>query len=141
MTGHLRPRSGYLAITLLFAIVTLAALGACGGSSQPAYCGDRTNLQNSVKGLPGAITSGGLSSLKSQLTTIQSQATSLVNSAKKDFPSETSAITSAMNALKGSVQALPSSPSVTELASVATDASTLLTSVNNFVNATKSKCS
>src|SRR5580700_1156993 len=104
MSAHLRPRSGYVAITVVvLAFVTLVALGACGGNSKPAYCGDRTNLQNSVKGLPGAITSGGVSSLKSQLTTIQSQATSLVNSAKNDFPSETSAITSAMNALKGSV--------------------------------------
>jgi hypothetical protein len=42
MSAHLRPRSGYVAITVVvLAFVTLVALGACGGNSKPAYCGDR----------------------------------------------------------------------------------------------------
>jgi hypothetical protein len=138
-----RPRLCWRAAgTLVFlAAVTMGALAGCGSSSKPAYCGERTNLQNSVKELPSAVTSGGLSSLKSQLSTIQSQASSVVDSAKQDFPSESSAVSTAVSALQQSVQALPSSPSAADLVSVGKDAAGLVTAVNNFVDATNSKCS
>ena len=32
----------------------LIALAGCGSSSKPAYCSDRTNLENSIKNLPSA---------------------------------------------------------------------------------------
>jgi len=85
----------------------VVALAGC-GSSKPAYCTDRTNLNNSVKGLTSLTASSGISGLKSQVNTIQSHATTLVSSAKSDFPSQTSAITSLVDALKTGVPQLRS---------------------------------
>src|SRR6476620_11301758 len=76
-------------LLVLAAVAAMIALAGC-SSSKPAYCTDRTNLENSVKGL----TSAGISGLKSQLKQVQSDASTLVSSAKGDFPDETSAITS-----------------------------------------------
>jgi hypothetical protein len=121
---------------VLAAAAAVIALAGC-GSSKPGYCTDRTNLQNSVKGL----TSSGISGLKSQLKQIQSDATTLVSSAKSDFPSETSAITSSVNALKSSVAALPSSASAAQIATVTKDAASVVSSVKSFVDASNSKCS
>src|ERR1700746_3568030 len=120
---------------VLAAAATAVALAGC-GSSKPAYCTDRTNLQNSVKGL----TSSGISGIRSQLTQIQSDATTLVNSAKSDFPSETGAITSSVNALKRFVAALPSSPSAAQIAIVTKDAASVVSSVKSFSDASNSKC-
>jgi hypothetical protein len=117
------------------AAVAVVALAGC--SSKPAYCTDRTNLQNSVKGL----TSAGISGLKTQVKQIQSDATTLVNSAKSDFPTETSAITSSVDALKNSLAALPSSPSAVQIATVTQNASSVVSSVKTFVDASNSKCS
>ena len=122
------------------AAVGLVALPGC-GSSKPAYCTDRTNLENSVKGLSSLTVSGGLSGVQAQLQKIQSDATALVNSAKSDFPTETSAITSSVNAFKNAVKALPSSPSAGQIATVVSDASNVVSSVTSFVNASKDKCS
>ena len=118
------------------AAAAVVALGGC-SSSKPAYCTDRTNLQNSVKGL----TSDGVSGLKSHIQQIQSDATTVVNSAKSDFPNETSAITSSVDALKTSLSDLPSNPSATQIATVASNAASVVTSVKNFVDASNSKCS
>jgi len=122
------------------AAATVVALAGC-GSGKPAYCTDRTNLQNSVKGLTSLNTSSGLSGLKSQVNQIQSDATTLVNSAKSDFPNETSAITSSVNTLKNSVAALPSSPTAAQIATVSKDAASVVSSVKTFTDASSSKCS
>ena len=120
---------------------TLIALAGCGSSSKPAYCTDRTNLENSVKGLTSLSVSSGVSGLKSQLTTIASDATSVVNSAKGDFPSQTSAVKTSVDALQSAVKALPSSPSATQVAGIATGAASVVSSVTSFTDASKSKCS
>ena len=125
------------------AAVPLAVLaGAVGvaacGSSKPAYCDNRTKLENSVKNLS---VSGGLSSLKTQAQTIETQATNLVSSAKGDFPTETSAITSSVDKLKTTIESFPSSPSVSDLATAASAAKSVVDSVTAFVSSTKSKCS
>ena len=134
-----RARRGGAWAQLLLVVAAAAAVIALAGcsSSKPAYCTDRTNLQNSVKGL----TSAGISGVKSQLKQIQSDATTVVSSAKGDFPSETSAITSSVNTLKNSVAALPSSPSAVQVATVGRDAAGVVSSVKSFVDATNSKCS
>lgn len=137
---RLRRRSPWLALTVLAAVAVLV-LSGCGSSSKPAYCSSRTNLENSVKGLSNLNPSSGLSGLKSQLQKIQSAATALVSSAKSSFPSETSAIKSSATTLESAVKGLPSSPSTSQIAAVASDAQALVTSVTNFYNATKSKCS
>jgi len=122
------------------AAATVVTLAGC-SSSKPAYCTDRTNLNNSVKGLTSLTASSGVSGLKSQVNTIQSDATALVNSAKSDFPSQTSAITSSVDALKSAVAALSSSPSAAQIATVTTDAASVVSSVKSFSDASSSQCS
>ena len=56
----------------IVAAVALPAAAGCGGSSKPSYCSDRSYLENSVKGLTSAATSGDVSALKSQVATIKS---------------------------------------------------------------------
>jgi hypothetical protein len=129
--------AGWLRGPLAFAIAAgLVALSGC--SSTPAYCSDRTNLQNSVKELN---VSGGISGLKSQVAQIQSDATALVGSAQGDFPSQTSAITSSVDALKRSVTALPSSASVGQLVTIIKDAASVTSSVRSFMDASNAACS
>jgi len=125
---------------VIAAAATAIALAGC-SSSKPAYCTDRTNLQNSIKGLTSLTLSSGVSGLKTQVSQIQSDATTVVNSAKSDFPTETSAITSSVNALKSSVAALSASPSAAQIATVTKDAASVVSSVKNFVDASNSKCS
>jgi hypothetical protein len=139
--GHTRSQarqgSAWAWVLLVLAAATaVIALAGC-GSSKPAYCSDRTNLQNSVKGL----TSAGISGLKTQITQVESDASTVVNSAKSDFPSETSAITSSVDALKSSLAALPSSPSAAQVVIVGRDAASVVSSVKSFVDASNSKCS
>jgi hypothetical protein len=122
-------------------LATTAVLAIAGcGSSKPAYCTDRTNLENSIKGLTSLNASSGLSGLQAQLQKIQTDANAAVNSAKGDFPNETSALKSSVTSLESAVKGVTSSPTPSQIASIATAASGLVTAVNNFVNATKSKC-
>jgi hypothetical protein len=122
------------------AAVALIALAGC-GSSKPSYCSTRTSLENSVKNLPSSVSSSGISSLQTQVKTIENQATTLVNQAKSDFPSETSAVKSSVDTLSSAVKALPSNPSATQLAAIAADSASVVSSVNKFFDASKSKCS
>ena len=142
ISGRSRPcRSGASTwIPRAFAAAAVVvALTSC-SSSKPAYCTDRANLQNSVKGLTSLNASSGVGGLKSQVDRIQSDATAVVNSAKGDFPSQTSAITSSVDALKGSLAALSSSPSAVDIATVTKDAASVVSSVKSFMDASNSKC-
>jgi hypothetical protein len=139
MTGaRLRSKR---ALAACVAVLALVVVTGCGGSSKPAYCASRSNLENSVKGLTDLNVSSGLSGLQAQLTKIQSDANAVVNSAKGDFPNETSAIKSSVNALADTIKAFPSSPSAGEIATLARQAAGAVTAVQNFINSTSSKCS
>jgi hypothetical protein len=135
-----RPRFGRALAACVLAFCLAAATG-CGSSGKPAYCTDRANLENSIKGLTDLNASSGLSGLKSQLTKIQSDSKALVNSAKGDFPKETSAIQSSVSSLAGTIKAFPSNPSATEIATLATQASRAVTAVQSFYDSSSSKCS
>ena len=128
-----------------FAVATLlvcapVALSACGGGSKPGYCSDRSQLESSIKDLASFNPSQGLSGLQSQLRTIQSNANALVASARADFPSQTSAIKTSIDAFASDIRALPSSPSAGQIASLASDASSVVSAVRGFADATKSAC-
>jgi len=115
------------------------ALAGC-GSSKPAYCADRANLQNAVHGLSSLTVGSGVSAWESQAQKVDTAATALVSSAKSDFPSQTSAITSSVTALKSSVAALRASPSAATIATAAQDGAGVKTSVQSFTSATSSQC-
>lgn len=126
-------------MTVAAVAVAIAATG-CGSSSKPSYCGKLSDLQSSVKDLPSATTSGGVSGLRSQLATVESDARAVVDAARSDFPSETAALSGSVAQLNVSVRALPSNPSASQLAGVAANASAVVTSVKGFASATSSKC-
>jgi len=122
-------------------IVTLGlGVAGCGGSSKPAYCSDRTTLQNDANNVKSSVSGGDLSSLLSQVTTIKSDATALVNAAKTDFPSQTSAIKTSVDTLATAVNALPSSPSASQIASLAVDVASVVSTIKGFSDATSSTC-
>lgn len=133
------PAVRLLAVALAAALLLGAA--GCGGSSKPGYCADRTRLENDVKGLASLSLSSGVSGLQAQLKTIQSDANALVASARSDFPTETGAVRTSVDTLVNSIRALPSNPSAAQVASLATDASSVVNAVRGFLDATKSKCS
>jgi hypothetical protein len=141
-SGRSRAREGGTWARVLLACALAIGIVATAGcsSSKPAYCTDRSNLQNAVNGLKGLTASSGASAWKSQVQMVQSAATALVNSAKSDFPSQTSAITSSVDALKSSVAALSSSPSAAAVVTVTADASSVQSSVKSFTDATSSQC-
>ena len=128
-----------VALVVLTAVAVIAVAGC--GSSKPAYCSARTNLENSVKGLTSLNSSSGISGLQTQLTKIESDATSLVNAAKSDFPTQTSAVKTSVDTLQTAVKALPSSPSAAQIAAIAADSVSVVNSVKSFVDTSKSKCS
>lgn len=126
------------------AVVALVALAGCGGSSsssKPAYCSARTDLQNSIKGVTDLSPSSGVSTLQAEFHKVKTAADKVVTQAKSDFPNETSAIKSSVDSLTSAVNALTSNPSAGQIVSVTTAASTALSSVQSFLDASKSKCS
>ena len=122
------------------ALLALVALSAC-GSSKPAYCSSRTNLENSVKGLASLNASSGISGLKAQLGKVQSDVNTVVSQAKSDFPSQTSALKSSVDSFSTAINGLSGTPSASQIGALATSASSVATSVKAFVDATSSKCS
>ncbi len=143
-TGQAGRRAGRRARRVCLALavgVALVGAAGCGSSSKPAYCKDRSTLESSIKALPGLVKSADLSGLQTQLTTIQADATTLASSAKSDFPSQSSAVKSSVDTLKTAVDGLPSSPSASQIAPVALDAATVVSSISDFTKATDSKCS
>jgi hypothetical protein len=125
---------------VLCAVAVVFAVAACGGSSKPQYCSDRSSLEKTVKSIPGMVTSKDISGLQSVGTKLQNEANTLVSSAKSDFPQQTSAIKSSINSLESALKALPSSPSASDYVNVATAAVGAVSSVSSFVSATSSKC-
>jgi hypothetical protein len=121
------------------ALVAAIGLSAC-GSSKPAFCTNRTNLENSITGLSSIHSVSELSALQGKIKTIETEATTLVNSAKSEFPSETSALKSSVEALESAVKGLSSSPTPGQIATVVSSATSAVNSFESFRSATKSKC-
>jgi hypothetical protein len=121
-------------------VAVLVAASGCGGSSKPAYCSDRAQLQKSVDDLKGIVGSSGLSGLQLQLSTVRRNATTLAEDAKSDFPTETSALKSSVDALTAAVKALPASPSTVQVTAVALDVSAVVSNAKTLSKATTSAC-
>jgi hypothetical protein len=142
--GPIRPRRSRLAgLTLIVATCLIGAvlLSAC-GSSKPSYCSSVSNLEKSVSDLKSVnVVSSGTSGLSSALQKVESSAKSVVSDAKGDFPTETSDVTNSLNALSTSVKQISGTPSAGAIAQIATQVNASVSAIQNFVNATKSKCS
>ena len=125
-----------------FAAASVVALPLT-GCGEPDYCSDRSNLEQSVKGLTDVqlTESGGVDRLKSQLDKVQSDAKQVASSAKSDFPSETDQLESSVSTLEKSVQALPPSPSPEELKGLAPEVTAVAGASRKLTTATGSECS
>jgi hypothetical protein len=138
-----RRRSRPAGLTLIAATCLIAAvlLSAC-GASKPSYCSSVSNLEKSVGDLKSVnVISGGTSGLSSALQKVQSSAKTAVSDAKSDFPSQTTDVTNSLSALSNSVKQISGTPSAGAIAQIATQVSASVSAIQNFVNATKSKCS
>jgi hypothetical protein len=125
-----------------FAAASVVALPLT-GCGEPDYCSDRSNVEQSVKGLTDLqlTESGGVDRLKSQVDKVQSDAKQVASSAKSDFPSETDQLESSVSTLERSVQALPPSPSSEELKGLAPEVTAVAGASRKFTTATGSECS
>ena len=129
---------------MVLAVLGLAA-GGCGGGggggTKPEYCSKLGDLESSVRELGDVqIATGGRDAVEAALTKVETNARSTVAAAKSDFPSETSAITESISSLKTSTRKLAASPTPQQGGPVALAITAVVTSVNNFADATKSEC-
>jgi hypothetical protein len=132
----------WAARSVCIAALALVALAGCGGSSsKPAYCSARADLENSINGVSSLSPSSGASALEAQFQKVKTDANKVVTQAKSDFPTQTSAIKSSVDALTSAVNALTANPSATQIATVTSAASTAVSSVKSFLDASRSKCS
>ena len=127
-------------VLVLLVLAVSGALAGCGGSSKPAYCSSLEHLRNSVKDLPTNILHTGTQGIESAFAKVQKEAHNVVDHAKGDFPTETSALRSSVDALSSTVNELKHSPSVGTATRLPGEVSALVTAVDSFVSATRSKC-
>ncbi|WCB95207.1 hypothetical protein DSM104299_03950 [Baekduia alba] len=123
------------------AVAAAALLAACGNSSsdKPGYCGDRSDLQQSVSDLK-SVNLTSVSAIQTQLTKVNDSAKALVASAKDDFPQQTSALRTSVSALDTSVKTLASAPSAAGAVQVGQNVASVVTAAQGFQDATKDKC-
>jgi prophage DNA circulation protein len=133
------PHRQLIGIILVVLILVAVLLAGC-GSSTPAYCSKVSDLKKSVQDAAKLETlKKGTSGVSSAVENVRNAANGVVSAAKSDFPGETSALTSAVDTLSKSAQQLSSSPAAT-LATLPGNLAAATTAVNNFANATSSKC-
>jgi len=133
---HLRVPMGALVVaTALF-------LMACGdGDSEPAYCSNVSELEESVGEVGDVkLEAGAVATLQSDLKAVQSNANEVVSSAKEDFPDETNAVESAVSKLSTTIEQLPPSPTAQQLLPLASEVSAVVTTSKDLVSATQSAC-
>jgi ABC-type sugar transport system substrate-binding protein len=132
--GLSRPAARLFLVAL--AAATGFAVAGC-GSSKPAYCDPIGKLKTSVSNLN---VSEGVSGLETQISKIADDAHSAVSSAKSDFSGQTSAIDTAIAKLRDDLANVKSTPSASTLTTLASAAGGVVSSVDDLVSATKSKC-
>lgn len=138
--GLTRGRAALAAAVLSGALLLAACGSSASSTAKPAFCSNVTALKKSISDLPTAVT-GGVSSLKTQLTTIEGQVASIVPSAKSDFPSETQALSNSLATLETQIKHLSASPTVPQIAAVGLQAENTVKAAQSLITATKSKCS
>lgn len=139
-SSRTRPRRAGAGLSLAaVTVVAAASLTGC-GTTPPAYCSARTDLENAVKGLPEAAKTGGVSGLQSQLKTVEADANTVIDKAKSDFPTQTEALKSTIGQFKTSIQTAGTSPSAADLAPIVLNATAVVNAVKAFTGATKDKC-
>jgi hypothetical protein len=140
MQPRTRKHARRASILACGALAVVLAAG-CGDSDKPGYCSDLAKLQTDVKGVSSALSDGGVTGLKTQLSHVKADAVTLVSSAKSDFPDETAALDSSVTTLESSIKALPSqTPSAAQIAGLATEAAAVVTAATDLAGATKDAC-
>lgn len=137
-----KPIKILLPVLLAGLVLSSGALATSGcSSSKPAYCGDRDQLEQSVKGLTDISPSAGsVSAYQDQLNEIQDNAGKTLDSARQDFPEETDAVESSIGRLADTIENLPKSPSTSDILMIVGEGASLASAVQQFNQATKSAC-
>lgn len=122
--------------------IALAAAGCGGGSSsKPAYCQDRTKLQQSLGELKNLdVRTQGVSAATAKLKQVETDANALVASTRKEFAPQASALKSSLSTLESAVRSAAASPSAQTVGAAATALSGVGTAFTDLSNAVKSKC-
>lgn len=148
----MRPRSSSAAPTarrpprwrawLLVAGALAGGVAACGGAdADPAYCQDRTALEQSLRDLGDVdLQAGGLDALTDQLRAVQRDADQLASSARDEFAPQASALRAATARLEDSVRATVADPTADRISATAADASDVVTAFGDLSDAIGSRC-
>ena len=86
MSSNSRIATG--ALVLALAVVPLA----CGGSSQPAFCGDGDNFRQSVAGFGDSLKTLDPPAIQVAGENLKASGVAMVDAARSDYPDETAAI-------------------------------------------------
>jgi hypothetical protein len=139
MVSYRPSASSRVAVPVVAALLCLALLSACGGSSKPAYCAQIDALKKSVSSV-NASTITSPSTLLSTFNQVKAEATALASTAKSAFPKEIAALQSSLAAVSKSIQQLTTSPA-TAAAALLGQAETAIGAAKDLENAAKSSCS
>lgn len=135
-----RSCSADRAIVLVILAAVAAGLG-CGGDDQPAYCSDLSELEQSVRDLGDVdVVGGGLDAVREAVNRVDENAGAVVDSAQDEFPEETDAIRQSTSDLSDTVGELTDSPTAQEGARLVGDVEAVVSSVDGFVDETRSEC-
>ncbi len=132
-----------LTVTALLAGLVLsgASLTSTGCSSNPAFCADRDQLEQSVSDLSKIqLNSDAGTALQQQIQVIETQANQTVDAARQDFPEESDAVESSLAEVTKSIEGLPDSPSASDLLPTFGKVAQLVQAVSQFKDATDSAC-
>jgi hypothetical protein len=123
------------------ALALALSVAGCGDSDQPAYCADRTALEQSLRGL-GDVDVGaeGLDALTAQLRRVERDAGALVSSAREEFGPEAAALRSSIARLETSVRTAVDDPSPQRVSDLATEASGVAAAFGELSDAVGSSC-
>lgn len=134
-------RAHRLATLLAVAGLALIALGGCGGSDKPGYCGDVSDFESAVGDLKDVNLLKDPSAITAAVNKVETTGKAAVNSAKSDFPDQTSAISASINALESTVKQLGDSATRTAAAvQLPGQVKAVVSAANDFKSATNSKC-
>lgn len=122
--------------------VALSLAGAWGcGEDEPAYCGDRDALEESIDGLAEVdVRADGIDALQTQLQDVQTDASALVDATRSEFGPEADQLKTAVSSLGTAVERAGESPSADTLTGIATALSGVQTAFSQLSDAVGDGC-
>lgn len=113
--------------------------GAAG--TRAPYCTALSNLESSIKALPGTeVVKHGTSALESAFSQVKQNTEAVVEATKSEFPTQSAALKSSVDTLTSTVEQIAHAPTGALIAQLPGQVSAVATQAKNLQNAASSKC-